>query len=176
MLNQSDKKKVRGLKKKCLTMIETLTAQTNKFPVEYASEEYWHCHLPISQSFIDSKHTPRSVRKLCMQTMIDRANFLAQHKHHANKNYRVLCLVSLPNLWASEITIFFTQSYFENFFNRNTPWQKWAQLNNRNIVKEYNLIIPSNFQVKGYKHECFDEDDPQKLTYSGETWAIGELE
>lgn len=175
-LKNSNQKKVRGLKKKCSAMVKAIAEQTNHFPVEYSSEEYWHCHLPVAQSFIDSTHTPRSVRKLCIQAMIDRANFLAQHKHQTAINCRVICLVSLPDLWASEIIIFFTQDYFEKFFNRNSPWQKWILLNDRDITKEYNLIIPNSFQVKGYKHEGYDEDNPKFLTYTGEIWAIGELE
>ncbi len=173
---QSNKKKIRGLKKKCRAMVEALIAQTSEFPIDYNSEEYWHYHLPVAQSFIDSKHTPQSVRRLCIQTMIDRTQFLSQHKPKNAKSCRVLCLVCLPDLWSSVITIFSSQNYFIHFFDRNNPWQRWTPLIHKDIAKEYNLIIPSNFQVKSYKHECFDDDNPSIVTYVGEIWAIGELE
>ena len=174
MLQQPNNKKIRGLRKKCCAMVNALTEQTSHFPEKCLSEEYWHVHLPVDQSFVDSRQIPKSVKKLCMQTMLDRACFLAAHKDSTEYG-RVLCLISLPDLWASEIIIFYSHSYYESFFNRNTVWQKLIPLGNQAIVKEYNLHIPYNFQVKGYKHECFDEDNTNILTYSGEIWAIGEL-
>jgi hypothetical protein len=43
---------------------------------------YWHAHLPVAEAFIDSPVTPRSIRRLCVQSMIDAANTLrtAQHR------------------------------------------------------------------------------------------------
>jgi hypothetical protein len=173
-LNQTNKKKVRGLKKKCQSMIRELKALTDQFPLQDSTEDYWHIHLPVAQSFIDSKNTPRSVRRLCMQTMINRAAFLSQNKPESEAACHVCCLISLPELWASEITIFYTQSYFQDFFERNSMYEKWTLIKNRDFAKEHKILIPTNFQVKGYKVECFDDDDPSILTYTGEIWYIGE--
>ncbi len=173
-LKQPIKEKIRGLKNKCHSMVQELTALTDQFPIQDSTENYWQIHLPVAQAFIDSKNTPPSVRHLCMQTMINRANFLAQNKPESIETCRVCCLISLPELWASEITIFYTQSYFQDFFERNSPYEKLTPINGRNIAKEHNLIIPTNFQVKGYKQEYFDDDNPTILTYTGEIWYIGE--
>jgi hypothetical protein len=176
-LKSTNTKKVRGLKKKCRAMVQDLIACTNKFPVEFSSEKYWNKRLPVPQTFIDSTNTPHSVRRLCMQTMIDRAEFLAQSKPNHLTNSRVCCLIDLPALFFSEVTIFFSESYFQTFFDRNRSWQKWTIIQDKNLAKEYNLRVPTNFQVRGYQVSHYlDDNDPNILTYTGETWFIGEWE
>lgn len=175
-LKSTNTKKVRGLKTKCRSMVQDLIACTDKFPIEFSAERFWHEHLPVPQAFIDSTNTPHSVRRLCMQTMIDRTNFLAQSKPKHLTNSRVCCLINLPDLFFSEVTIFFSESYFQTFFNRKGPWQKWTPIQDKDLTKEYNLTVPANFQVRGYKDEASDDDDPNILAYTGEVWFIGEWE
>lgn len=81
--------------------------------------------------------------------------------------------IDLPNLWLSQIIVFFEDDYYKNFFKRNTEYQRWILLSeNRNIEREWGLSIPENMKVKGYSEKVIDED----YTYNGELWFIGEFE
>lgn len=175
-LKSTNTKKVRGLRKKCHSMVQDLIACTDNFPTEFSAESFWHEHLPVAQAFIDSKNTPNCVRRLCMQTMIDRAIFLAQNKPKHLTHSRVCCLIGLPDLFSSQLTIFFSENYFQNFFNRQGPWQKWTPIQDKKLTKTYNLMVPSNFQVRGFREEVFDDDDPNTLVHTEEVWFIGEWE
>ncbi len=44
--------------------------------------------------------------------------------------YRVVVLISINNLWDSQIIIFKNEDYFHNFFNRDSEFQKWILLSN----------------------------------------------
>lgn len=173
-LGSSNKKKVRGLKRKIKSMVENMYEYTEEFPEEhYEGAGYWHMHLPVAQDLIDSSNTPQSVRKLCVQTLIDRVEHLVKAKPKTEESSRVVGSIDLPNLWDSQITVFFDQSYFEEFFDRDSDEQRWIPLPpNRNIAREWGLEVPSDLKIKGYKEEIHDED----YDHVGEIWFIGELD
>ncbi|GGE60078.1 hypothetical protein JOC93_000811 [Priestia taiwanensis] len=117
-------KRVRGMKRKTNKLIE---AHTVEFPVEFYNG-YWHLHLPIAQEFINSTKTPMKIKRLCMQTLIDRAKYLIQIKPNEKETYRVVAAINLANLWNSQIIIFKGDTYFKDFFCRDDEYQKWLRL------------------------------------------------
>lgn len=164
--------KPRGLKRRCKKMVEYIMDSVKEFPCE--GEEscgYWHTHVPTSP-FMDSKHTPKSVRKLCAQTLIDASAKLVDISPNSDVKTHVVTTISLPELWGSQIIVFFGDNYFNTFFDRNSECQRWIPLPSyRNICKEWGLRIPNGFEVKGYREEIHDEDYER----IGEIWFIGEL-
>ena len=173
--DNGSKKKVRGLKRKCCTFIKYITEYTDSLPNpdDYSYLGYWHLHLPFNEAFIDSKNTPNSVRKLCMQTVINQVQHLIDIKTESEKAYRVYTLISLPRLFDSQIVVLFDKKDFEGFFDRDTEEQRWIPLpSDRSIKSEWGLEIPERLAVKGYK-EIINDDD---YVYEGELWFIGELD
>ena len=171
--NSSIKKKVRGIKRKSSAMIKHIVEQTLTFPEEERPDcGYWHLHLPVAQAFIDSSNTPSSIRRLCMQTLIDRVDHLKNIKPESDRKSRVIACINLPNLWDSQIIVFYGDEYFSNFFTRDSPEQKWEELpSNRSMAKELNLTIPMDLTEKGYLEHIQDED----WESHSEIWFIGEL-
>jgi hypothetical protein len=166
-------KRVRGQRRQCKEMVRDIIEDTRVFPIKYATESYWHYRVPISRLLVESRHTPRSIKRLCWQTLIDRAYFLSQDEP---VDCRVMSILTWPEIWDSVIEIFFDEGYYQSFFDRQGPWQKWTPIcDRRNIVQEYHLSVPDNFYVKGYKEENFDDYDPSILTYTSELWVIGEI-
>lgn len=165
-------KKLRGIKRKVNKMIERIEKNTSLFPTEF-NNDYWHLHLPIAQEFINSNKTPLKVKRLCMQTLIDRAKHLMDMKPNDQEKYRVVVAIDLPGLWGSQMIVFKGDSYYKNFFNRNNEYQKWLRLSdNRNIETEWQLSVPDDMQISGYKEVINDEDG---YHYEGEIWFIGDL-
>lgn len=71
--------------------------------------------LPVSQAFIESHKTPRKVKRLCIQTLIDRVNHLIKIKPSDTHTYRVVTIISIENLWRSQIIVFKNDDYFQIF-------------------------------------------------------------
>ncbi len=151
------KRKPRGLKRKCRIMIARLLKVTRRFPEPHRNSGFWHLHLPLAENFIDSNATPRSVRRLCVQTLLERAFHLATLAPQ-NEFSRVVVVVSVHDLHASQIIVFFSEDYFDSFFVREDEKQKWLPLKpKRSLRKEWSLSLPAGFQEKGFRQEIVDD-------------------
>jgi hypothetical protein len=166
------KKKVRGAKRKSVIMVREIKSWTEEFPEVDLEYGYWHIHMPFAQTFIDSTKTPSSVRRLCIQTLINQVEYLINIKPKLDLSVRVVAAINLPSLSDSQIIIFFGDKHYNSFFDRSDEFQRWISLpKERNIVREWQLKISENMKIKGYKEEIFDENSKS----ISELWFIGEL-
>jgi len=172
-IDTSVKKKIRGKKRKSIDMVEGIIRDSKNFPNIDIENGYWHMHLPIKQSFINSDKTPIKVKRQCIQTIIDCTNKLISMKPKSAIPVRVIAYVNFPDLWYSEIIVFFGDNYYKGYFERDNEYQKWIPLEDkRDIVKEWNIKIPNTFVAKGYKEILYNDDS----IYKNELWYLGEVE
>ncbi|HIE8452109.1 DUF3916 domain-containing protein [Bacillus cereus] len=165
-------KKIRGMKRKTNAMIKRIEEHTKMFPSTFYNDEYWYMPLPVSQDFIESHKTPRKVKRLCIQTLIDRVNHLIKIKPSDTHTYRVVALISIENLWRSQIIVFKNDDYFHNFFNRNNEFQKWILLSNEiDFWETWGISIFPTPQMLRFQEVIYDEDTIDEK----EIWFIGEL-
>ncbi|MDA1677599.1 DUF3916 domain-containing protein [Bacillus cereus group sp. TH152-1LC] len=165
-------KKVRGMKRKTRTMIQRIEEHTKTFPSAFYYDEYWYMPLPVSQTFIDSCKTPRKVKRLCIQTLLNQAQHLIKIKPSDTHTYRVVVLISIESLWNSQIIVFKNEDYFHNFFNRNSEFQKWIPLSNESdFWKTWEISIWPTAQTLHFQEIIYDEDTIDEK----EVWFIGEL-
>ena len=163
--------KQRGLRRKCRNMVRRITEQTATFPQPHQGASFWHLHLPVARDFISSGATPFKVRSLCAQTLINRAHHLAALAPSDGET-RVVTAVTPQDLWDSQIIVFFGSEYFDTFFTRDSPDQKWTPLDlNRGLQRRWNLELPANFRERGYQEELNMED----FRFQQELWFIGQL-
>ena len=88
--DKSYKKKIRGQSRKFKAMENNLIELTSEFPKIDLDHGYWHLHIPTSQRFIDSYKTPASLRRKCIQLIIDRVEFLIKNKLQSDVPIRVV--------------------------------------------------------------------------------------
>lgn len=166
-------KKLRGLKRKTRNMIKRIWEETSDFPLDFYNG-YCHLHLPVAQGFIDSDRTPFGIKRLCVQTLLERAKHLIEIKPNTPDRYRVVVYISFQALFDSQIIVFAGDSHFEGFFNRNDEFQKRIPLpEERNFESDWRINIPKDMNVLGFKEEITDEDEE---IYKRDIWFIGELE
>lgn len=169
--NKSCKKKIRGKTRKFKQIEYELIESTSEFPEIDLEYGYCHFHIPGNQKFIDSCKTPVSLRRKYIKLILDRVGFLIDNKIESDIPIRVVGCINLPDLWSSQIIVFFGDDYFSNFFDRDSEYEKWIPLSEeRDICKEWNLNTSK--KIKGYKEEIYDEE----LLHKGEIWFIGELD
>ncbi|EEK99636.1 hypothetical protein bcere0013_32130 [Bacillus cereus BDRD-ST26] len=160
------------MKRKTNAMIKQIEEHTKTFPSTFYNDEYWYMPLPVSQAFIDLCKTPRKVKRLCIQTLLNQANHLIKIKPSDTHTYRVVTLISIENLWESQIIVFKNDDYFHNFFNRNNEFQKWISLSNKiDFWKTWGISICPTAQILHFQEVIYDEDAIDKK----EIWFIGEL-
>ena len=163
------KSKPRGLRRKCRNMVRRIEEETKLLPPCDAELHFWHLHLPVAQKFIDSQRTPFKVRRLCVRTLIERAHHL--WRVAPEEEIRVVAAINLPELWASQIIVFFGSSHFDKFFERDGEEQKWSLIENRSLIKEWQFQLPSGFQERVYNEMTSDNEAVSK----SRIWFIGDL-
>lgn len=164
-------KKVRGIKRKTDQMVNRIEENTQEFPTEFYNG-YWHLHLTVGQGFISSYKTPLRIKRLCIQTLLDRAEYLKGLQPNDEEKYRVVAAIEFPTLGNSQIIIFKGDVHFKDFFNRNDNHQKWILLSaGRNLQTEWEVSVPDDSAIGGFKEIINDEDG----CYESEIWFVGEL-
>lgn len=143
-------KKVRGKKRKTCNLIKRIKEYTSEFPTEFYNC-YWHLRLPADKGFINSNKVPAKIKRLIIQSLLDRAAYLVKLKPDDGRQYRVVAAVSIPDFWRSEILVFRGNGYFDDFFNRNNDYIKWLPLSDkRNIQTEWGLSVSEGLLISGY--------------------------
>lgn len=167
------RKKTRGMRRKCREMVREIYEGTNEFPcLDYDGNSFWGLKPPFARYFIESSRTPHAVRRLCVQTLIDRAAHLVRLRPPELKSARVVVVISLPEMWSSELIVFFDGEYFANFFRRTDSYQQWKRLRpDIRLTRRWNLRVPDNFLEATFYEKILDDG----YRYSGIIWAIGEL-
>ncbi|OJE37679.1 group-specific protein [Bacillus proteolyticus] len=165
-------KKIRGMKRKTKTLINRIADATKAFPSTFYNGAYWHMPLPGTQAFIDSIKTPRKVKRLCIQTLLDRADLLMKMKPNDTNTYRVVVMITIASLWHSQIIIFKNNDYFHSVFNRDNEFQKWIPLSNEfDFGHEWGISISNSIQTLHFQEIIKDEDefyDEVELLFIGE--------
>ena len=163
--------KIRGVRRRCSTFARRLAEVTQSFPAPHDERGYWHLHLPAAGSFINSPRTPQSVRRECVQLLVDAALRLIALRP-SSVAAPVIMAVITPLLSNSQMIAFFSPDYLASFFDRDEPGLRWTPLPaSRSLVREWRLLLPPSFSERGF-HEHIHEED---YAHNGEIWFFGEL-
>ena len=127
--------------------------------------------MPCRQDFLDSPKTSSKIKTKAMQCIIDRTRRLHELKPAGEGFCRVVCAISLPCLWGSQIIVFFDKNYYNNFFERNSSYQKWASLPKTSMKQLRNLELGPEFSEKYY----FEEITEYNEVHTQHLWFYGEL-
>ena len=128
-----------------------------------------HFHVP-SDMFIQHLKTSCKVKKAFCQKWIDTTSKFISLKPVGLKFCKVVALISVPYYWDSQIIIFYDESYYNTFWDRNTDYQKWEL-----IERKYSFIrdrgIQTSLSEQGYTQTLYDED----ITIKSTLWFYGDI-
>ncbi|MCC5800994.1 DUF3916 domain-containing protein [Rossellomorea vietnamensis] len=165
-------KKIRGLKRRTDSMVKRIVVATKCFPTQFI-HGYWHLPMPAGRDFISSGKTPFKIKRLCVQTLLDRAGRLSKLKTEKEMHTRVIVMIDPSDLWNSHIIVFNEEDAFKAFFERNFVDQKWIpQVMNVKLLKRWGIKIPRNLESVSYLERILDEDIGYR---ERELWFFGEF-
>jgi hypothetical protein len=107
------------------------------------------------------------------QVLVDAAGRLARLKPKTHRSARVVAILGRPDLFASEICVFFDEAYFRDFSRRASTYERWAPIEDRSLAQDWGLTVPDDFSETGFETSYRDDEDDAWT--AGETWLIGEL-
>ncbi|MFR6100140.1 DUF3916 domain-containing protein [Longibaculum muris] len=162
---EGSRKKQRGQKRK----LEKMFSYIDCFePCWNQDVLYEHFHVP-SDPFIERAKTSNQAKRSFYQKWLSTTKKFIEEKPQDLKFCKIVALLSIPNLWSSEIIIFFDKSYYESFFERHDDYQKWILIENDSFAKRQSLNI--DLCEMGIRQFINDEGD----IFTNELWFYGEV-
>ena len=164
----SFKKKQRGQRRKLAAMLRHIAGFVPYERID--ADRGYECFKVPSDMFIECPKTSSKIKtEFCRKWLQAAERFLAQKP--ADIGFcKVVAVVCMPNLWCSQITIFYDEQYYGTFFDRRGPYQTWTLLpGERSLLAERNISSP--LTERGYREVIVDED----YVSEGELWFYGEL-
>lgn len=84
---------------------------------------------------------------------------------------KVVAVITVHRLWSSQIIIFYSKDYYDDFWNREGASQKWIPLHNNVQSFAKSRKIDTDLNEKGYLEIYIDDDFVSKSNL----WFYGEL-
>ncbi len=148
-LNHDVRKKVRGSTRRLHSFERQLGSLLLGIPDEsLPHDKTWRYHLPSPEKLIDSTQSSNKLRRKFLQLLVDK---LVELDGSIKGKYSALLSVTLPFLSQSRIEICVDDKHFEKLTNKTDAPSTWTPLGQeRNIVKELNIAVPTGYRAKGY--------------------------
>lgn len=162
------KKKQRGQRRKLAAVLRRIEGFV---PYKRAdTDRGYECFKFSSDMFIESPKTSAKIKTAFCRKWLEAAERFIAQKPSDIGFCKIVAVICIPNLWCSQITIFYDEHYYGTFFDRHGPYQTWTRLpENRSLLAERN--IASTLSERGYHEAIADED----CTCESELWFYGEL-
>lgn len=131
---------------------------------------YHNWKAPVSQKIIQENHDDNSFQTEFIKNVLQSLEVAIEARNKNNSDCLVAAIIVLPNLFSTEICLFYNKICFDNFVNRDNEFEKWFKLNKRrNILLELG-ISDNQFSQLGYAFKITDDDYEEQ----GEIWIIFE--
>lgn len=138
--------------------LKDLLVGVQEFPdKDYPGSGYWHMHMPGSSRFLDYTEKKTELRKILVEGII-KATKTLHDQQPSNLNAKVISCISWPNLFDSQIIVFFGDEYFGGFFDRSGPEQWWTKEDESWVKENMKMEIPDGFEERVYNEVIDDED------------------
>lgn len=160
-------KKIRGQRRKLNTLFKNID---RIIPFRNTDSDYEHFHVPSSM-FIQSPKTAGRIKTAFCQKWLEKTLDIIRKKPENLPFCKVVALIDSPNYWSSQIIIFYSQSYYNTFWDRDDSFQSWEALESKeqSFVKLRN--IKTTLFEKGYREIINDEGHREKATL----WFYGDI-
>ena len=138
-------------------------------PFSNTGQKYEHFHVP-SSPFIEGNRTNGAVKtEFCRKWLETTEKFISQ-KPEEQHFCKVVAVLSVPNLWSSQIIIFYDEGYYDSFWKRTSPEQFWSLTKDKmSFCKGRNIV--TSLEERCY-HEKIVEDDN---IFECDLWFYGDL-
>lgn len=163
--------KLRGVKRRLRALNTWASAFEGWFPREDERDsQFNNFKIPVLDRLVRPPQTNRAIQAACITELLRAAQFLAAAKPAAlHKTCRIGVLLTLPDMWHSEVTVFYERDYYRGFLHEDAAYA------GRSICAEFGIVKPERFIENGSLVQWDDtRDDGTTVTHRSEWWTIGE--
>lgn len=132
--------------------------------------KYWNWKLPFDARLLQGEDAAaQATRRECARRLIQACAALVRAKPAAAATARVTCAVCVPEVWGSELCIYFDEEYFLAQVGA-TPSAEAAPIHGRSLAAEWGLVVPLGLGERGTLR-VYDAQAQER----GDQWRYGEV-
>lgn len=140
----------------------------------YEGRGYFHWKLALPYALVSGPTARPALQSRAAQVLIDAARTLADRRPPGLAGARVAAIINLPDMFGSEVCVFFDEAYFRAFAPRDDEEQTWTPVE-ASLARRWDLRLPPGFGERGFATELRDFDFGPPHVVRGEVWMIGEV-
>jgi hypothetical protein len=133
-------------------------------------DKYINWKIPVLDRLVEPPTTKPEWQAQALESLLIAARHFIEAKPEAEQGRSwVAVLVRYPNMWASEVTVFFDREYYESFLVGD------ESMAHRSLCREMALDLPPGMMEVGSIISCGEGNEPcDAPARSEEHWTIGE--
>ena len=162
--------KSRGQRQKFKRLLKNIDAiRAYRYVDEMNKCGFEHYHVSGSV-WIDMPKTSSKIKTAFCKAWIRKTEEILKAKPESLEFCKVVCMLDIPNLYSSQIIVFYDQEYYESFWGRHDSYQEWSKLpDSKSLMRDRNIV--TDLKEVGFKEIIRDED----YTCVSDLWFYGEV-
>ncbi len=140
----------------------------------YEGRGYWHWKLPLLRHPLEGEGAREAVQAIVGQLLVDTAHRLVARRPSNLGFVKVVAIFDLPNMFGSEICMFFDEAYRAGFVDRQSDEETWTPARG-SLAARWGLRAGKGFDEIGFDYVRRDFDSEPPWLQTGQVWMIGEL-
>lgn len=148
------------------------------FPSRHAlsgNAHYFNEKIALSADLIEGDRARVEVQRECARGLITACAALMAAKPIWAGEYRVTCVIALPDMFTSEICIYLDQAYFRSKLDTCADAHgHQSPIVGRSLASEWGLSLAPGMAERGMRLDYSASDDPWSC-YVSEHWFYGEI-
>lgn len=160
----AEHKKLRGIPRRLRALAKWAESFVDyRGSIDEERYQYQSFKIPVIDSLVNPPHTTRDIQIQSVSHLLRAAELIATSPAVTYTGYyRVACLITLPYLHESEVTLFFCPEYYQRFMGETNA------LAPRQLSTDFGLRLPAGFV------ECGSVSLDEETDIRREHWAIGQ--
>lgn len=169
-------KKVRGIPRRLRSLRRWADSFSGWFPEGLeAADRYCHWKIPVLRNLVEGRQAKKPVQIECAQRLIDATSHLIASKPQSANDFRVTCVVCLPDMFTSEVCIYLQEEYFQSHTSESIDrFGTTKAIKERSLANEWGLILPDGVSELGVAVDYRSDEDDWSIV--GERWYYGEVQ
>ncbi len=137
---------------------------------------YDHYKIPVESWLVAPPIATDAVYARCANAILAAAVNLAKAKPERFQLARVAAIIGHPDMFGSEVCVFFDPQYWRTFAARDSEDDRWRALPAEcSLSARLGIAVPSGFIEQGYATWWRDDTFDPPYEVSNETWIYAEL-
>ncbi len=169
--------KVRGVKRRLRALDKWAESFAGHIP--YLDDRYHNYKIPVLDRLVEGPTATSETQKAALKSLLKAAAHLAKNNRARDwqtgeivkpEYYRVAVLMNLPDMFSSEVTVFYDRDYYNTFYRDgrvDEGMNKPSEL--------FGIELPNGFVECGaIAHIPYEDDDGEEHVFTSHGWTIGQ--